>query len=302
MRKTGGDWHKPLLPILKEIKDAYSYFKPGVQPEDVEGRFHNSLRAARWCLEKKLYQQFLTVIQEGIQSFSLDLISKREGTIIDKRHEISTYLSKKYDSSNNAQNLVSEMERRTPELKNLIVCLNDEAKSYFNNFRALSNWRNCMNHAWMNGEKVNVGKFKSILEYYECLLAERRWGVVGQVPTERVFLNLSNHPSALWGREQLRAAGTYGQVVDMAFPSICPEISAEEVQKLADEYLTKVLEYTVNANVTVHIMGELTFTFIMVRMLQEHGILCVASCSERIVREENGEKISRFEFVRFRNY
>ena len=88
----------------------------------------------------------------------------------------------------------------------------------------------------------------------------------------------------------------------MAFPSICPEISAEEVQKLADEYLTKVLEYTVNANVTVHIMGELTFTFIMVRMLQEHGILCVASCSERIVREENGEKISRFEFVRFRNY
>ena len=297
-----GDWHKPMIPILKEIKDAYSYFRHGIMSEDFEGRFYNTLKAARWCLDKKLYQQFLTVLQEGIQSFSLGLISRNAGKIVDVRHEISTYLSKKYNRHAGAQNIVSELEKKEPAFVELIGILGGEAKPYCDKFRALSDWRNCINHAWMNGESVNVKKFKPILEYYESFLSDRKWGRAKPVSRPSVFLNLSNHPSNLWGPAQSHAAGAYGRIVDVPFPSVSPEMTAEDVRALAEEYLAKVLEYSRDADVTVHIMGELTFSFFLVRMLQEYGIVCVASCSDRIVREENGEKISRFEFVRFRNY
>lgn len=297
-----GDWHKPLLPILEAIKDAYSHFKPVALPGDFEGRFYNSLKAARWCLEKKLYQQFLTVLQEGIQSFSLGLMCKGEGRMIDVRHNVSTYLSLKYDSSSTARNIVSDLERKCPYLTGLKDILGDEAKPYCNKFRALSNWRNCINHAWMNNEDVNVKKFKNVLEYYESFLSERKWNGTMPVCGQRIFLNLSNHPSSLWGQAQLQAAAAYGRIEDMPFPSISPEMTTEKVRELAEEYLAKIMKYSDGAEVTVHIMGELTFCFILVRKLQEHGIVCVASCAERIVREENGEKISRFDFVSFRNY
>ena len=60
----------------------------------------------------------------------------------------------------------------------------------------------------------------------------------------------------------------------------------------------------VGKDVTIHIMGELTFTFALLKRLQERGIRCVASTSKRIVKEEvpgRKEEVI-FEFDRFREY
>jgi hypothetical protein len=129
-----------------------------------------------------------------------------------------------------------------------------------------------------------------------------------------MLLNLSNHPSVNWSKEQLNAAQTqYGGVVDMPFPPISPEATTDEVIELAKTYARKVvlhtplmptasslLSETVSA---VHLMGEMTFVVALVRLLLEAGIEVVCSTTQRTVLEESdGKKTTQFAFVQFRAY
>lgn len=119
-----------------------------------------------------------------------------------------------------------------------------------------------------------------------------------------MLINLTNHPSSLWNDKQLKAARTYGEIMDMPFPIIDETDDETYISTLADEYLQKIFELAKESNVTVHLMGELTFTFALLKRLQQHGITCVASTSKRIVM---GEKAGRkgevvFQFERFRQY
>lgn len=124
------------------------------------------------------------------------------------------------------------------------------------------------------------------------------------MPMTNLLLNLTNHPSTLWNDKQREAALVYGEIMDMPFPMIDETDDETYISALADEYLQKILDLAKDKNVAVHLMGELTFTFALLKRLQEHGIMCVASTSKRIVKEEEagrkGEVI--FQFERFRRY
>ena len=110
-----------------------------------------------------------------------------------------------------------------------------------------------------------------------------------------MFLNLSNHPLSTWSSVQLAAAKEYGGLEEMPFPDISPELSAGDVQAMATAYVDDIL--------TVHVMGEMTFCYHVARQLKEAGVCCVASTSERIVEELDGDrKLVQFSFVRFREY
>ena len=120
-----------------------------------------------------------------------------------------------------------------------------------------------------------------------------------------MFINLSNHKSNAWGKEQYAEAVKYGDIVDLQFPNIDAEATSEEVRVLAEEYLHKIIsEYE---QPVVMVQGEFTFTYNLVHMLKEQGITVVAACSERKTIEtvdENGVtlKKSEFIFVQFREY
>lgn len=115
-----------------------------------------------------------------------------------------------------------------------------------------------------------------------------------------MLLNLSNHPSASWSAAQLQAAtALYGAIEDLLFPAIPPDAEAEQVQLLAREYFEQV---TARCPAAVHLMGEMTFTFALVQLLREAGIPCIASTTERIAEERDGQKIVTFRFVQFRSY
>lgn len=121
--------------------------------------------------------------------------------------------------------------------------------------------------------------------------------------TQPLFLNLSNHPSAQWDEAQRSAAEAYGALEDMAFPPIDPEWEIAEVEQLAETYAEKISEHAKQRVVTVHLMGELTFCFALVRKLQERGVRCVASCAKRETKDmDGGAKLAVFKFVRFREY
>ncbi len=116
-----------------------------------------------------------------------------------------------------------------------------------------------------------------------------------------MFINLSNHPSDGWSEEQLAAANKYGEIVDIHFPNIEPSFTSLMVNNLADDTINAIT--ALGKDVTVHIMGEMTFTYAVVCRLKALGIICLASTTERnIIILPDGKKVSEFKFVQFREY
>jgi len=120
-----------------------------------------------------------------------------------------------------------------------------------------------------------------------------------------MLLNLSNHPSTKWPEAQRQAAiEEYREIKDLPFPQIPPVADTDGVRQKVEEYEGRIRKIAAeSSSLTVHLMGELTFTHLLVNRLLAIGIPCLASTSECIVFEEaNGRKVSQFNFIRSRSY
>ena len=118
-----------------------------------------------------------------------------------------------------------------------------------------------------------------------------------------MLINLSNHPSHNWSKDQLWAAQQYGEIIDLPFPNIPPEADIEQLEPLLNEYYNKILSLGDASRVVVHLMGEMTFTFMLLSRLLNVGYRCVSSTTNRIVEEiASGEKRVLFQFCQFRDY
>ena len=118
-----------------------------------------------------------------------------------------------------------------------------------------------------------------------------------------LLINLSNHPSASWGARQREAAEMYGEIEDMTFPAIPPQAGEREITDLAEEYVARIEERAETRDVTVHIMGEVTFCYAVITRLQSLGIPCIASTTRRQITEAaDGVKEVHFDFETFRKY
>ena len=118
-----------------------------------------------------------------------------------------------------------------------------------------------------------------------------------------MFVNLSNHPSKTWNETQKKAAQQYGQIIDVPFPAISAIGDELYILDLVRDFKAQILSQFNPLNDVIHIMGELCFTFALVKELKNNGFVCLASTTERIVEEkEPGVKEVIFKFVRFRKY
>lgn len=141
-----------------------------------------------------------------------------------------------------------------------------------------------------------------------------------------MLINLSNHPSSAWSETQLREAlKQFGCIYDLPFPAISPKAGTNRVNKLAAGYFQDILvlqfQSAEEVEVTdpalkaagvgyhdlkepfgVHLMGELTFCFALAARLQSHFIRCIVSTTARKAIEQDGMKLSQFNFVKFRDY
>ena len=102
----------------------------------------------------------------------------------------------------------------------------------------------------------------------------------------------------------MSAAKIFGEIVDVPFPNIPPQLDENEVKEIVAENLQEILNFS---PAVVLCQGEFNYTFAMVTELKKNNIPVVAATSERIVStviEEDGssKSISTFRFVRFRNY
>ena len=121
-----------------------------------------------------------------------------------------------------------------------------------------------------------------------------------------MLINISNHPITTWSSEQITMAKSlWGDVCDVALPNIDPHLDGVEVLHKAEndveKYCSIIKQYDEMS--AFHIMGESVYCFHVVNILKKMGYKVVASTTERHnVEYKNGNKISHFEFVRFREY
>lgn len=116
-----------------------------------------------------------------------------------------------------------------------------------------------------------------------------------------MLINFSNHPVNNWSISQFETAKClYKNIIDLPFPAIDPLDEIDVLKEKAFIFIKQIVDMKPSA---VHIMGELTFTFYMVKQLELLGIPCIASTTERIVTEkDNQTKITTFHFAGFRSY
>ena len=122
-----------------------------------------------------------------------------------------------------------------------------------------------------------------------------------------LFVNCSNHPSRGWSDSQRGAAEALGQIVEVPFPYIAPDLLPSGVSAMAgqlyDQFLRLAGPYE---EVTIHMMGE---TSLVATVLDQHlvthrepseQITFVVSTNRREAVEREGTTRYQYSWVAFR--
>lgn len=296
----------PLSSVLNDVK---SDFMPYSQQE----ASRNITCILQWCKKYGLVQQGYTLCQEGI----VTLFVERYKSLVTfpKQKEYRNYWS--------AILGIEKAKVSDPDCwRDGLLQYKEISKAVFatafvRNVREIyadmTNKRNAVNHAGYSGN-VSLDKiFDEFNEIIDRCIAEIfnadfpeiivEWETASSEETHSIFINYSNHPSSCWSQKQLSAAREFGRIEDIPFRSVAPEADSAELERIASVELTKILDAAAGKNAVVHIMGEMTLTYILVRKLKASGIRCVASTTARsVVENADGTRTSDFDFVRFRDY
>lgn len=300
------DMPQPLTSILEDIGSKIGDF-----PRDLIGRL---CYAIRWCKDYRMVQQGYTLCKESIitclcQAFADKDIKLRGNTEKEQKRSLRAFWSSLLGMDQKSLNDEATWRNEIKDNQEIVRAL--VAMGWVNTLRKeygeLTKNRNQVNHAGFIG---NVDGETIIKQFDDCVnhcldFLEKRefeWPVVTHKELSPLFLNLSNHPSSAWSEKQLVAARAYGDVVDMAFPNVPPCATEEDIDKMAVDCVDKIVERAGDAVPTVHVMGEMSLTFKVVQLLNDRGIRCVCSTTQRIVTEQDGKKVTEFQFERFREY
>lgn len=293
---------EPINQILLSIKEAILPFKAN--------SMDNLIAALKWCKRFRLVQQGYTLCQEGLITI-----------VCEKFADLNPYGNiKKYRefwgalfgidgkvASDETQWRSTLAENR--DLARAILSLQwvkDIRVVYWN----MTQRRNQVNHGGFTGnmsEDSIINDFdKTIDKIIEVMAMDMASPIIAAEKEDdkpRIFLNITNHPVLEWSDKQLSEAMKYGRIEEIPFPQVFPEAREAEIVSLADECMSLITEKINGKKATVHIMGEMTLTFTIVKRLQAMGVKCIASTTKRCVKVlDNGVKESTFNFVGFREY
>lgn len=296
----------PLSPLIEKIKDSFGDF-------DTKPSVSNGFAAARWCHRMQLYQQSITILQETMKAY----VAASHGYPSDD--EDYTELAAKAFHFHTAKGSIPEdewqlgesdptdREARAEVVRQFLA--GSAVRELHPLYTKIGQLRNDFNHA---GFKSNPRDEKKILRDIKKYISDTEEMLRGKQtieplptppPGAPLLINLSNHPSADWGARQREAAEMYGEIEDMTFPAIPPEAGEIEITDLAEEYVARIEERAEMQDVTVHIMGEMTFCYAVITRLQPLGIPCIASTTRRQITEAaDGVKEVHFDFETFREY
>lgn len=294
----------PLSPLIEKIKDSFGDF-------DTKPSVSNGFVAARWCYRMQLYQQSITILQETMKAY----VAASHGH--PSSQEYYTELAAKAfhitkgsipkDKWQLGESDSTDREARAEVVRQFLA--DPVVRELSQLYTEIGQLRNDFNHAGFRRNAVNgrdiPGRIEMLIRRTEEVLRCKQTAKLlpTQSPGAPLLINLSNHPYAGWGARQRDAAEMYGEIEDMDFPAIPPVAGEREITDLAEEYIARIAERAETRDVTVHIMGEMTFCYAVITRLQPLGIPCIASTTKRQVTETaDGVKEVRFDFETFRKY
>ena len=296
----------PMGPLIDKIKDSFGDF-------DTKSSVSNGFVAARWCYRMQLYQQSITILQETMKAY----VAASHGYPSEEEYytelAAKAFIIAKESISEEEWQLgesksdPTDREKRAKVVKQFLT--GSAVRELHPLYTEIGQLRNDFNHAGFRRNAVNgrdiPGRIEKLIRRTEEVLRGKQ--AIEALPTQSpgapLLINLSNHPSAGGGARQREAAEMYGEIEDMAFPAIPPEAGEREITDLAEKYVDRIEERAETRDVTVHIMGEMTFCYAVITRLQPLGIPCIASTTRRQVTETaDGVKEVRFDFETFRKY
>lgn len=292
---------KPFMPLIKRIsQDAL-----GFQRNDPQ----NMLRAAIICFNTNNHQSAITLIQEAIVTL-MCVRNNLDYSNYNQRELINAAFIKAYKHFHNKKDYRLKSAKEERIIDNIIGDDLIDKKSC-DLFQNISDIRNDFNHAGMKQNPVSSASLeKSINQAKENIInffARAEATPPSKHPTienrPALLLNLSNHPYDAWDDAQKQAAQVYGECRDMEFPQVDPTVDTDQIIQMADKYVDEIAEMSRQYDVTVHVMGEMTFTYRVVTRLTALGICCICSTSRRDTYiNDKGDKVVSFHFRRFRDY
>jgi hypothetical protein len=294
---------KPLNPVFDLVGHRFEAFNE-------KGDFRNFIEAAKWCSENGLYQQAVTILQEGINTMVCATVEGFD--LMDKANRTAVSSMLNLYSSNNKEDdwrTTEGWKGSDEDFRQFVKSMHQTeiVQNWAHTYIRCTKLRNDLNHAGMcnpnkKSEELKQKIIKVVASAYERVICEG-CSAINEPVKEKILVNLSNHSSQSWSNEQLEAASIYGRLIDVSFPTIDESADDVDILKLAQEYFDLLHESYGACEFVVHIMGEQTFTFALVSMLKEAGVECIASTTKRIVHETApGVKEVIFKFNRFRNY
>ena len=294
LEKADAEYIRPMGPLFKQIAKSVRNFNPD-SPE-------NMIEASRLCLDHSDFQASITLLQEGIVSmlcrkFHLDVKDKGD-------REIATQALNKLGLELHNK----EYRPLSPYKETIIKRIIDSgiiSSELANQWNKITEDRNDFNHAGLRASYKDAETLRNNISSYLSAVCDEISAIKIYVPgTPPLLVNLSNHPYKDWSEDQKKAAEKYGEVQDMAFPEIDPAMKIDKIKKeIAAAQIDEIKNMCKERRVTVHIMGEMSYTFYVVSQLKAFGILCICSTSERDTEDlGGGEKKVSFHFKRFRDY
>lgn len=291
-QQADGNYLKPFVPLFEHIDKTVCDWQLN--------HTANLLKAVELCVEFENWQSAVTLLEEGI----ISVFCIRHGIEIDdaiRRKLITQAIIKKQmaDKKDKYKPLSEDEEKKVN-----VIC-EDELLSmdFLNTYSNLANVRNDMNHGGMrkNPSPLETDKIKNNI--LKCMDMVRRFQDKQLTDNSPVFVNLTNHPSSEWEKNQIDAASQYGEVVDFPFPIVDADASAVDLDQQAEEIIGYLLKCYRARSLTVHVMGEMGLTYRLVYGLTNRGVRCLCSTTERKVMElGNGKRIAEYKFVKFRDY
>ena len=295
--KVGDQYLKPFRPLLAKVRDTVAGM----------GANHaaNMIEASAQCYRYGNLQAAITLLKEGI----ISVFCERHDFQIDdglKRKIVEQAFNKKLFWVMGKQD---EYKPLSEDNERLIAVVEQDpwlTDNHVKTFSNLQNFRNDVNHAGMRKQPLNVKNIESNLQKTLdtfMSLVDKGTATEQKKALPPLFINLSNHPSSSWTAEQLTAAEAFGELVDMPFPQVAPDATADDIKTLAEAQVEAIMKQAETHTVTVHVMGEMSLIYRIVRMLSERGIRCVCSTSYRVVKDQgDGRRLVEFNFNSFRDY
>lgn len=291
---------QPVMEILRSLEDGIKHFSY----ESID----NLRYAIDWCIKYNMVQQAYTLGQESTITILCEKMKPVNPFAPTEEREFRDYIAAILGIEERLAN--DEKEWRMPLTRHRLLSRAFFSLEWVRRLRRpygkMTANRNQINHAGFLG----TVSAKQIIEQLQETI-EACFSILDQsleLPTvpemgEKLLINLSNHPYALWEQKQRDAAEVYGECIDLPFPNIEPSYDETRIESMAKEYFDKIQKMRGDYQLTVHVMGEFTFSCSLIEKLRKNGIVCIASCAERQV-EIVGNCIKQvvFNFERFREY